>query len=469
MYSEDNMRLIDPKHPDRLKRPLNPQEAAAIRRFCGAGQNLLPGDVDLVKVVLEEMHDGRSVQHWLECDCVTGAAKQPKLSARVRNDGPRHFFRMNWHGDHHCALATFRAAPEPDDDDADDDSAPPGRHNPLKPVGDALDYLDDVHEDVDRPGGDNGGSPGGSDQKRHRLPRLGRIMHTLLEDAGFATTDVSLLKNAGKPWDRLTEYAENEAMSQNLSLGQVLYTKPWVKLDQKMAEIDALPWPAKKSRSALLLFVADEIRDGAAIKMTSMGEAPVRPEKGIRIGGRDQGLGQPPYWVLAVVDRDRAGKARFREAFAQHAYKSFQPVPLDSRYEAVTLDLLIKAMRWVEKEGVDVTLDKPLFDRSVRESNGDLLWCRPDFELTFRTKVVSPGREPRLHRIVIETMGAEEPEYLERKSRTHEIMKRRGIMIEHRFSDEGGAAGQAERDTKFMHRVGAKILDLAGVPRKTGS
>ncbi|SFT82889.1 hypothetical protein [Paraburkholderia aspalathi] len=124
-------------------------------------------------------------------------------------------------------------------------------------------------------------------------------------------------------------------MSPELTLGQRLYTEPWTSVNEKMAAIDVLPWPAKKARTALLLFVADEIRDGAAIRHTRRGERIVRPEQGIRAGGRDQRLTQPPYWVLAVVDRDRVGNARYREAFAQHAYSARQPVPLDSRYERV--------------------------------------------------------------------------------------------------------------------------------------
>jgi len=454
------MRLVNRDHPDRISRQLDPAEAAAVRRFCGAGQEVWPGDVERVTAVLEEMHDGRHVRLRLECDCWQGAKTPPRLTARVRDEGPRHFVRMHRYGEHRCALASFRQNPEPEDDEPDDNPASPGQHNPLKPVGDALDYLDDLHEGVARPGG-SGGSMGGRADNGRRLPRLGRILHTLLDDAGFATAHVDSLKETTRSWDRLEAYAADEAMSPELTLGQVLYFKPWTSLNEKMAAIDASRWPDNKARSALLLFVADEIRDGAAIKKTRMGECRVRPAKGIRAGGRDHGLTQPPYWVLTVVDRDREGNARFREAFAQHAYSFARPVPLDSRYERRTLEQLFSVMEWVRKRGVDVTLTKPLFDREVRQLDAPSFWCRPDFELAFRT-VEAAGTAPRLHRVVIETMGADGPEYLERKSRMHEIMKRRGILIEHRISDD---EGQAERDDAFLRRVGAKILHLAGVQR----
>ncbi|WP_233860055.1 hypothetical protein [Paraburkholderia sp. HD33-4] len=453
------MRLIDRDRPDRIERSLTPEEAAAVRRFCSEGQGVQPGDVGLVTAVLEAMHDGRHVRRWLECDCRPGSQSQPRLTARVRDEGPRHFVRMHQYGEHRCTLASFRQDPE-EEVDADDELSAPGKHHPLKPVGDALDYLDDIHEGVAR-SGSPGESPGDRVESEKRLPRLGRIMHTLLEDAGFATVPVDSLKVKTRSWERLDAWAHDEAMSPELTLGQILYFKPWISPAGKMAAIDSLPWPGTKARSALLLFVADEVREGAAVKHTAMGERMVRPVKGIRAGGRDQGLKQPPYWILAVVDRDRDGNGRFREAFVQHAYSAAHPVPLDSRYERVTLESLFAVMEWVRKRGVNVTLCKPLFDREVLEPDGSSVWCRPDFELTFRTVAVG-DTTARLHRIVVETMGADAPEYLERKSRTHAIMKRWGVLIELRVANDDG---QAERNDAFFRRVGAKILHLAGVPR----
>ena len=452
------MELVERDHPGTVRRHLSTEEAAAVRRFCGDGQQVRPEDVGLVEAVLEEMHDGRHVRLWLECDCVRAPGGRPRLTARMREDGPRHFVRMHQYGEHHCALASFRQMPEPEDVEPGDDRARPGQHNPLRPVGDALDYLDNLNEGAARPGGSTG-SEGGVGERGRRLPRLGRILHTLLEDADFARLHVEALNEKFRSWERLEAYAAGQALSPQLSLSQILYFKPWTPLNRKMTEIDALVWPERKARSALLLFVADEIRAGVAIKKTSMGECVVRPEKGIRAGGRDQRLTQPPYWVLSVIDRDRDGNARFREAFAQCAYSFAQPVPMDSRYERVTLKLLFGVMEWVKKHGVEVTLWKPLFDREVRQTDKPSLWCRPDFELTFRS-VAAVGVAARLHRVVIETMGADDPDYLERKLRTQEIMKRRGILVEHRVADD---AAQKERDDAFFRRVAAKILHLAGV------
>jgi len=150
------MHLVERDHPDTVRRHLSPDEAAAVRHFCGERQEVRPEDVRLVEAVLEEMHDGRHVRLWLECDCVGGAASRPRLTARVRDDGPRHFVRMHQYGEHRCALASFRQMPEAENVGPEDDRAHAGQHNPLRPVGDALDYLDNLHEGAARPGGSTG-------------------------------------------------------------------------------------------------------------------------------------------------------------------------------------------------------------------------------------------------------------------------------------------------------------------------
>jgi len=109
-----------------------------------------------VEAVLEEMHDGRHVRLWLECDCVGGAGSRPRLTAWVREEGPRHFVRMHQYGEQRCALVSLWQKPEPESVGPDDDPARPGQHNPLRPVSDALDYLDKLHEGAARPGGSTG-------------------------------------------------------------------------------------------------------------------------------------------------------------------------------------------------------------------------------------------------------------------------------------------------------------------------
>ncbi|WP_316669287.1 hypothetical protein [Ralstonia psammae] len=209
-----------------------------------------------------------------------------------------------------------------------------------------------------------------------------------------------------------------------------------------------------------LLFVADKVTASDATKLTTGKPTVVSPASEIRIGGRDQNFANPPYWVLAVIDRDDNGVARVREAFAQHAFKMRQPVPLDSSYERHTLALLLDVMRWVKKKGVTVTLKKPLFDSEVTLADGTTAHCRADFELEVPApagSMAAPGR------ILIETMGAESQEYLDQKASTHGIMRQRGAIIEHVVRHD---SEQADRDDRLRKRVYARLLELAGVLRQ---
>jgi hypothetical protein len=460
------MRLINRRKTATVVRELSADEAESVRRFCGAGRKTEAHDADVIEGILTEMRDGREVQHWLECDCRGTEIKgshQPRLTARARDQGPLHFVRLNGYGPHACALQSFRT--DPDVEDEEDEAPEPGKHRPLRPVMDTLDYLDDEHEPSGggkRSGGHHGA--GGAAPGR-RLPKLGRILYTLLNDAGINAVKPGTTRRSpdGQPWwVRVNAFAETEEINDSLSLRDILFTEPWTGLPGKMTEIDALPWPAGKKRSAFMLFVADEVEAGAAVKHTQFKPARVSPTQPLRIGGRDQRHTHPPYWVLAVVDRGRDGTARVREAFAQHAYSTDQPVPLDSHYERRTLVQLLKAIEWVRKKGVTVTLTKPLFDSEVTLESGEMACCRADFELEFH-EVTQGADEAQLHRIVIETMGSDSEGYLLQKAGTHEIMQRRGVLLEHVVGDD---SEQDERDDAFCKRVYGRILGLAGVPRQ---
>ena len=458
------MRLIKTNEKNTVLRQLTTAEAESVRRYCGAGMKAEEKDAQVVAGILAEMHNGKEPRYWLECDCLDGdpPGPRPRMTARIFGDGPRHFVRIVGRDKHSCVLKVFRTDPSEDEDDA---HAEPGKHRPLRPIRNSLDYLDKAHEaGGKRPSGQAGSGSGTS--RRLRLPKLGRILYTLLDQAGFSTISTDDL-DAGKkllsPWDRLERFAVEEEVTEALTLWNMMKTRAWIKPGDFMAEVDKLQWPKGKKRMGYLLFVADMVTASAATKRTSVKLAVVSPASEIRIGGRDQNFANPPYWVLAVIDRDDNGVARVREAFAQHAFKMRQAVPLDSSYERHTLTSLLEVMEWVKKRGVTVTLKKPLFDSEVTLDDGTTAHCRPDFELEVPApagSMAAPGR------LLIETMGADLQEYLEQKVATHSIMRRRGRIIEHVVRHDGE---QADRDDRLRKRVFAALLELAGVPRQDPS
>jgi len=458
------MRLIKTNKKNTVLRQLTTAEAESVRRYCGAGMKAEEKDAQVVAGILAEMHDGKEPRYWLECDCLDGdpPGPRPRMTARIFGDGPRHFVRIVGRDKHSCVLKVFRTDPSEDEDDA---HAEPGKHRPLRPIRNSLDYLDKAHEaGGKRPSGQAGSGSGTS--RRRRLPKLGRILYTLLDQAGFSmisTDDLDAGKKPLSPWDRLERFAVDEEVTEALTLWDMMETRAWIQPADFMAGIDKLQWPKGKKRMGYLLFVADTVTASAATKLTRGEPAVVPPASEIRIGGRDQNFSNPPYWVLAVIDRDDNGVARVREAFAQHAFKMGQPVPLDSSYERHTLTALLEVMKWVKKRGLTVTLKKPLFDSEVTLADGTTAHCRPDFELEVPAAAGSMASPVRL---LIETMGADLQEYLEQKVATHAIMRQRGPIIEHVVRHDGE---QADRDDRLRKRVYARLLELAGVPRQDPS
>lgn len=454
------MRLISSRNRLKIARELSGSEAASIRRYCSIGLQTEPQDSEVVAKILLEMHTGREPVNWLECDCRSGTREdpQPRMTARIRAQGSRHFVRIS--GDEHlCDLRSFRDAPPRDEVPLGEDASGEWRpRQPSRPIGNPLDYLD------------NASSPGGMRPARtplvrdpgagaRRLPRLGRILHTLLEQAQFARVrGEELVDNTSLqgPWtDRIAAFAATELISDGLVLGDMLATAPWTKPEDLMRRVEGLTsWPARKKRSAFLVFVADEVSSTQVTKHTSRNPVVITPEKGVRIGGRDQHFSNPPYWVIAVVDRDENNVARVREAYAQHAYNRHIPIPLDSSYERITLKLIQEVLSWLQKKGIPILLTKPLFDSEVTQNLDETASCRADFELE-----VNSGGANAPKRILIETMGSDSLEYLSQKASTHALMRLRGALIKHEFHTDGK---QDERDDALRRRIYGQILTIAG-------
>lgn len=100
-------------------------------------------------------------------------------------------------------------------------------------------------------------------------------------------------------------------------------------------------------------------------------------------------------------------------------------MPVDSGLERQTLEPLARCAEWLsKKKDVPVSklsLKKPLFDYAVT-LDGEEGWVLPDFVLKATT---TDGEN---HTFIIETMGYQDEDYIERKSRQHWGMKTLGQL-----------------------------------------
>lgn len=133
-------------------------------------------------------------------------------------------------------------------------------------------------------------------------------------------------------------------------------------------------------------------------------------------------------------------------------------MPVDSDLERQTfavLEMFQRRMPWLQ-----IVITKPLFDVRVvhRDDPRKSAYCKPDFILDF-------VREGELRRVAIETMGLSDPQYEDRKSRTHPLMRYEyGGLIQHRFDQaiDGRNPGQ-----RFSDELLAFLRDGTQPPYET--
>ena len=121
-----------------------------------------------------------------------------------------------------------------------------------------------------------------------------------------------------------------------------------------------------------------------------------------------------PFLVLIVVGEypEAHGYAPLR-AYAQPIFSGQRFIPVDSEFERVVLRELFKVRRLLDEAGIDLAIEKPVFDRLTPQG----VW-RPDFLIEARSRTTG-----KIKRLVIEAMGLSDADYLASKATTHPRMR----------------------------------------------
>lgn len=103
---------------------------------------------------------------------------------------------------------------------------------------------------------------------------------------------------------------------------------------------------------------------------------------------RDNSI-QGPYLVIVVIGQypEAHGYAPLR-AYAQPIYSGVRFIPVESNFERAVLQALLRSRRVLAREGVDLALEKPIFDRLT-----PLGACRPDFLVEARSQATGEIRQ----------------------------------------------------------------------------
>lgn len=153
-----------------------------------------------------------------------------------------------------------------------------------------------------------------------------------------------------------------------------------------------------------------------------------RPEARVSINGENTyNVGsRAPYWTILEYRRGGDGNVYCHEGYAHAAYTLDNPVPVDSNRERETLKVIINASSYAGRQPNHpdaISLSKPLFTtKSIKDGEEEDI--HPDFILN-----VAPAKESSVTTFIIETMGYESREYIERKHKTHSWMAQEGVLL----------------------------------------
>jgi len=418
------MQLVRKKAPrGALYRELTATEEDVVKNVCGLGKVRSARDKETALAVLKEM---RQHEVWLSCGCMPGD-ETPMNSAKLMQE-TQTLFLAGFNAPHSKDCPMFRLIK------GDEKTTAIGarRQSGSKPVN-YRDFL--PHEESDATLKAPTPAARGFEDKTQRtqLPRLARLLLTLIEAAGLNVIDTLWPmpeRPAREAIAALNMVTAQHQFIRGRLLSEIVRLQPTMSLAAQENLMNKLeqpnkPWPAGKARIFYQIFMSDQISREIAIFTFNGGQQEFRPNKEISINGEMQDGLRPPYWVILSFLRADDGKIVCNEGYAHALFRRNCPLPVDSGLERQTIKSIIEAANWIHKlKGVTppaLSLKKPVFDIEV-DHEGEKGFVLPDFILT----AIPPGGTE--NNIVIETMGYTDDDYCERKAEQHKGMRQIGKL-----------------------------------------
>ena len=384
------MQTLEVIHKDgRLVIPLDASATNAITRWW-LGHALRTSDTDLVSDILSQLH---TQQHWLRCNCIKSKQAFAFLFP-ARNENSIYLKRSNKDRAHHesCVFWNEQAmdgegAPVEHAHQNEFDTNPPSfvfeetpTHLPVRQAAAADNKANSVH--------------GASKSKNAK--RLFWLMHA----AGLQTTP------SKSPIPSLLDAAQRVSIKGDLMLNHILFctakafTENWFQSAYKRCH------EAKVKPVAWWLQVVEHIDlDQRIIHFhdKTLPNLKIQPASVLKIHGGDNRVSRFPMLMLMSITESSNQELEVVEIYAHPMYLPHVWLLVDSNLERQTLRSLVNVCHWLQhKKQVLINIQKPLFDwRSTGE--------RPDFVLT------SSDHHSIDSSFFVETMGYDNPEYLQRK------------------------------------------------------
>ena len=274
-----------------------------------------------------------------------------------------------------------------------------------------------------------------------RRSRLARLLMTLLERGGLTRIEPGGFRPMPAQFAALREVARDIDLDAGVKLSRFLccYPPALPRFMQQIAEAAPRRFSRTGRPHGILVGIATAATGG--VIQPTQGD-PFTVTGAISIFGEEDGhtagraaLGERAPYVMACVvgQRQPGGPVEVLRAYLHPCMSPTWLLPVDSNYERQTVRQLLSVRRWLlEQGGIDLTVEKPVFDMAEppppagggeAEPHEPVI---PDFIVRGST-----GRCA-----VIETMGFDLPAYRARKARLHPAMSLAcggGPVVEHDF------------------------------------
>ena len=424
-------------------RPLAQGEDATLRRAFGRFARVTAREAGAFVV---RQHQGGLGGQWFACDC-RGGALPPSVLVPVAETHIRRHVESLW--PEHAEWCDFYREPQ-------QQVAVSASYRRVASQARSLGLVrrfDQAERPLDR-------TLIGSSREQRR-PRLARVLFELIDRAGLNRIEAAGGRGIAEQFAALRSAAEDIWLDEGASLQRYLCTYPPA-LPEFIDRIDRTSDTRfRKTRRphGLVVGVARDASRGTVKPWSGdpfdvAGEIKVFGEVDGHNVARRQTIGaRAPYVMACLVGRRQPGEAvQVLRAYLHPCWSERSLFPVDSDYERQTLRQLMRLRQWLStKNGVDVTITKPLFDMAVDDADDQGVQepVIPDFI------VYADGGG-----IVVETMGYDLPSYRERKGRMHPAMSRvcgGAPLIEHDFTRPAGLE-QAKRDDMFWRACRSGLM-----------
>lgn len=409
------MWLVD-RHSDgrgsgRIPLP-SPVRDALVRWYVGDGS---PGDEEAGITLVQQARIG---EKWLACDCLDESALPPILTPAFLSEAETYYLRRLTSAkrpEHRSDCPFFR------DQMTHRITEIRGRETPADPPVGYFEVLRPAPEKLaQRPEED-----ASDDRTRHAsVPRLARLLWRLLEVSGRnrcgPVSAEAQDRSICDEFKAISAAASHIEIAPGVELGRALWTHGAALHSRRVyAALRALShrWPNGHAPQAFLTLFAQNFH-GQLVE--AAGCEPVKVANRIQSPSVKGNPVKGPYLVIIVAGEypEAHGYAPLR-AYAQPIYSGQRFLPVDSEFERSLLKELLRARLYLDRRGIDVWIEKPVFDKLT-----PLGACRPDFMLEARSR--STGE---VKRIVLDGMGFDDKDYHAVKVVTHPRMAQLAPVI----------------------------------------